>query len=339
MSASTLEREDPLPDSLPVNRRSPGGPGTRPAFAPGDAGKLALFLGGAALAMLPSRFWLAVSRRIAAMTATNASVRARIPAPMIRLIEAQGFEAGAVLRANHLVEAAQVMRHYTPWGWHPRIRIVGQEHLDEALAIGQGAVVWEGDFASRNLVTKIALSRYGYEVGHLSRTGHPYSMSRFGRAFLNRPQVAVETGYLHFGRLIVDEGQGALKQAHRLLAENKVVTVRAGPEASRIAKVPFLGGTLTIALGPPHMAATAGAPLLPLFSRQLSPDEYEVTIGPPLPPARGRDFAAPARAFAEALEVFVRAHPEQWQGWEAVELEGAPDAPRAVSEDAGGRGG
>jgi lauroyl/myristoyl acyltransferase len=312
---------------------------TQELVTTGDLNKFGLLIAGTMLALLvPSRHWLTAANMIATATpksnASSDKIMRHIPRPMIRPIEHDGVDATSVFRANHLIESAQVMRHYLPWKWSPRLDLVGREHLDAALSRGSGAILWVGDFASTNLVAKMALAVHGYQVAHISRPGHPHSRSRLGRAVINRPQVGVEGRYLTGGHLIASDNPGTLRRAYDLLSRNMVISVRAGTEATRVAEVPFLGGTLAIALGPPHLAASSGAPLLTLFCIRHTPDHYEVHIGPPLPVASGRDFLPPTQAFAARLEPFVREHPGQWQGWESV-TPGPIDASGEQPLDAG----
>jgi lauroyl/myristoyl acyltransferase len=287
-----------------------------------DFGKLGMLVTGTALALfVPSSYWIPASRSIAAALATlrvggREERERRIPETLLQLLDVSPDSAAAIFEANHLIESAQFMRHYLPWRWRPSVTLTGKEHLDTALAAGHGGVIWVANFASYNLVPKLALARHGYALAHLSARGHPHSNSRFGRALLNPVQTRVESRYLTNGRLLLDDGPGTLRSLYRLLSRNVFVLIAAGPQAGRMVSVPFLGGSLSLATGPARIAATSGAPLLPLFCLRLAADTYQVRVGEPLPVGPGRDFSLAARMYAEQLEAFVTQFPDQWQGWQ-----------------------
>lgn len=62
--------------------------------------------------------------------------------------------------------------------------------------------------------------------------------------------------------------------------------------------------------GPARLAASSGAPVIPLGIRRLPDDTHRVTVLPPLPPES--DARRATQTIAHALEELIRQAPEQW---------------------------
>ena len=200
----------------------------------------------------------------------------------------------------------QILRCHHPRGWHPVLRLDGREHLDAALAQGRGAILWVTPFAYASLATKATLDRHGLPLTHLSRWQHGPSRSRWGIALINPIQRRAEDRFLR-ERVVITPGRDPLVAMRRLLsclAENRVVSITLGEEASRTVAVPFLGGVLHVPLGPIKLAARSGAPLMPTHTVGVAPTELVTTVAPPLPisAAGGASVAGAAAALAAELE-------------------------------------
>ena len=156
-------------------------------------------------------------------------------------------------------------------------------------------------------------------TSHLSSPTHGFSASIFGRRFLNPVQTRAEEGYLA-ERVVLSEQKpsDALKRLSDLLTARKVISITGHQNARRPLLPAFLGGSLTLAPGAPSLAVKTGAALLPVVPLRIGPAHYRVDFAPPL--ARNgnaeetiiQDFG---RQFAQFLEPYVRAYPEQWRGW------------------------
>lgn len=225
----------------------------------------------------------------------------------------------AVLAGNY-EEILQTLREHRPGGWRASIRLEGLAHLENALAAGRGAVLWtaRGNFSDLNV--KKALCSAGHPITNLRSDVHPYSGTRFGCAVLNRVRTSVEDRYLA-GTVTLhpDSAPAALLGLQARLRENAIVSVAASHAGFRPCRLPFLGGTLYLAMGGATLARIAKAPLLPVFASPARHGAYVVEIQPALEvpegtPSRKRDELA-ASAFAVRLESFVQRNPSVWRGW------------------------
>ena len=212
--------------------------------------------------------------------------RARLGAILAgRLTPAEIDRIHAASLAARTVRNLQFLRCHHPRGWQPECTIVGGEHLSRALALGRGAILWVTPFAYASIATKATLHRHGLPLTHLSRWEHGPSKTRWGVAWLNPIQRLAEDRFLR-ERVTIGEGRDPLAALRRLgicLAENRVVSITLGEEASSTVDVPFLAGTLKVPLGPIKLALRTGAPLLPTHTVGIGPAQFETTIEPALP--------------------------------------------------------
>ena len=224
------------------------------------------------------------------------------------------------LLAGRYVEMLQTLREHRPGGWSGRIRLVGGENLDAALAAGRGVVLWVAPCNFAELTVKKALHAAGHPITNLRSYVHPYSGTRFGRALLNRLCTSVEDRYLA-GTVTLHprEGPAALRELQSRLRENGVVSITANSAGDQPCRLPCLGGTLNLALGGPALARMARAPLFPVFAAPAATGGYVVEIQPALhadSEARGRrQDERLAAAFVAHLETFVKRNPAVWRGW------------------------
>ncbi len=217
-----------------------------------------------------------------------------------------------------------VLHARRPLGWQPRLRLLGQEHLQHALAAGHGAVLWVAPFIFAPLAAKMTFHHAGYGVSHLSRFAHGYSQSVLGARLLNPIRTGVEDRYLaERVRIGPDhQPQAALRILARRLRENRIVSITAGAGGSRVVDVPFLAGQMGLASGAPALAAQAGAALLPVMSLREPDGGFVSIVGAPLPAAgrsRGEAHLAAAHGFAAVTAEAAQAHPAQFW-WHADAL-------------------
>lgn len=222
--------------------------------------------------------------------------------------------------AGHVEEFLQVLREYRPRAWQPEIRLEGRSHVDAALDRGRGAVLWVSHFSFAGLVAKKALSREGILSSHLSHPSHGFSRTRFGMRYLNRLRMHVEDRYLHERVMLsLDGATGAMRELHRRLRRNGVVSVTVRERAQRPSVVPFLNGTIKLATGAADLAYATGASLLPVFAVREPDGRYRVVVDPPLEirdnVARREASNLALREYTTRLTPFVLAYPEQWRGW------------------------
>jgi lauroyl/myristoyl acyltransferase len=300
----------------------------RPWLGPRDVFLIAYIPALTALAWgFPERAWPAIARVWA-----RAALRlrpARTAKQRARLLEILGERAlGADsqrlltdLVALRHVERMQVLRWYRPGGWHPRIEVIGAEHVQAALAAGRGALLWQQPFAHSGLAGKMALAQAGIRAVHLSRFDHGISTSRLGSRLLNPPWKRAESHYLA-ARLEMSPGHSAaaLREVARLLRANRVVSITVGVQSQHTRRLPFLSSEIELAEGPAALAWRARAAFLPVFTVATAPGGFRCTIEPPIEAPAGLEReAAVGRMlgeFVRRLEPWALRFPEQYVGWD-----------------------
>jgi len=322
------------PGAMPIRRRIRSS-GQRPWVTREDV-QFALelpILWLAALAV-PERGWRQLCYRLEALkswlrfhdTSAVERIAARVLGPSRPAFDARAFalESAAGRSEHHM----QILRARSPWGWSATPDLQGTEHLERALAAGNGAVLWVAHFCFNALATKKALDIAGYRAWHLSRPEHGFSKSRLGIALFNGIRVGAEVPHLA-GRIIIDRDKPmtATLAAQRRLRKNEVVSITAGAwEGARLAQLDILGGKLELAVGAPGIARLAGAALLPVFTVRGPADErIRVVIEAPISIAAegSMDDAVQdaARQFGALLESYIRRYPAEWRDWKNLKVQ------------------
>ncbi|MDH3715737.1 MAG: hypothetical protein OET44_18020, partial [Gammaproteobacteria bacterium] len=144
---------------------------------------------------VPKRRWPRSCRRISAVGRAVRIKQVAEIAEMLAGFDTSGVDAQAGYRQClemyfenrlHIVDQNLFNR------WQPDIGLTGREHIDNALAAGRGAILWVSPFAFSDLIVKIALSQGGYDIDHLSRPEHGFSVTKAGIATLNRMRTSIE---------------------------------------------------------------------------------------------------------------------------------------------------
>lgn len=220
--------------------------------------------------------------------------------------------------ANVRRDQLHFMRSHTARGWHPRIDLVGREHLEAALARGHGAILWVAPFVFAYLVTKMALHQAGYAISQLSRIAHGYSSSRFGIRVLNPIRTRIENRYLVERVVIGSDGSvsGPLGRLTDRLNANGIISITVGAAGSRPHRCTCLNGRLEIARGAPNLMLRTGATLLPVFTARTAAGHFVTTIEPPLEAPEGTDrdqvVARVIERLVERLEPHLLRWPDQF---------------------------
>jgi lauroyl/myristoyl acyltransferase len=213
------------------------------------------------------------------------------------------------------------MRLYAPWGWRPRLRLVGRENIEHALAAGKGAILWVAPMVCKDLVAKMALHQAGYRVSHLSRFDHGFSISLWGARLFNPIWTRIEERFLA-ERLVISPSEqvNALRVLIKRLRENRLVSVAASTEGRKYPHVsPFLNGTIRLAEGAASLCVTTGAALLPIFNVRQPDGTFVVTIEPALLAASNGESAQQIDSliaqFVKLLESYALRYPCDYHGW------------------------
>lgn len=221
---------------------------------------------------------------------------------------------------HFVVENLRVLRDYRPGGWNPEIHLHGAEHIEAGLRKGRGVILWVAHVSAYSLVAKIALFRAGYAVNHLSLWRHGYSDTQFGVRFLNPIRTRIESRYLRQRVVIGPEGaKAAMMTLREQLRAGGIVSIAATSDAKRPAIVPFLNGSMRLAIGAPYLAFKEKSTLLPVFPIEQDDGRFTVEIAPPLENESAGSTEEylnwATREYVALFEPYLLEKPGQWRGW------------------------
>lgn len=306
------------------SRPSPYGSRRPPLIRLKDLGVLAKLPASAVVSWcLPQRSWDGVAG------VTTKLVERLRPGPHRErrraIAELVGDAAGGTLdaaygryRRNIRLDQFHFLRSYRPDGWRPELQVDGRSHIVDALAAGNGVILWIAPFVFSWLVSKRALAEAGVAVHHLSSATHGFSRTRFGITALNPIRTRLEDRYLA-ERIVIPADKPAVA-AVRALAErlraNKVVSVTVAAEGGRVLTPRFFTGRLRLAAGAPGLALKTGAVILPVITVRTGIGRFLTTIERPLSlvdqGCRDTAMEALAAQLAERLEPHVLRWPDQF---------------------------
>jgi lauroyl/myristoyl acyltransferase len=201
------------------------------------------------------------------------------------------------------------------------VEIRGQEHLEEALKEGRGAILCSAHFGSY-LSAFSLLHANGFPLTNIWRWDWNYrdGLSTFERRFWDL--VYARRVLRHRQRPNLEPWQGRLQvavQAAAVLRENEVVMICSDPtpiaaDRDRAVETPFLGQRAMLVPGVVTLAEVTGAPLLMAFAHRTDDYRHQVLeISPPVPLDGGTETAF-ARC-AAAMDAAIRANPRDWYFW------------------------
>jgi lauroyl/myristoyl acyltransferase len=185
-----------------------------------------------------------------------------------------------------------------------RLKYVGREHLDEAVARGKGAILVVPHMGSWDMAAAAAAA-LGYPI---SAIAEPFPGS------LDRAVIASREG---FGLRIIPLNRGAVRNVLATLGRGEVVALACDlpPERGGV-DVRFFGRRFRVAGGPIAFARRTGAAVVPAACYRLRPGQYHVDIDVPVEvPREGPDREAQTvgmQRVIDRFETFIRKRPEQW---------------------------
>jgi lauroyl/myristoyl acyltransferase len=201
------------------------------------------------------------------------------------------------------------------------VEIHGREHLDAALAAGNGAILCSAHFGSHNSAFSL-IGASGFPVTCIGRWGYNYTpgVSSAERRFW---ALVYARRLLRHRRPNIEPWPGRVlvaAQAAAALRANEVVTicsdaVSLGADRARAFDVPFLGRQARLLPGVVTLAQLTGAPVLMAFVYRLADYRHQVLeISPPVP-VHGETATAFGRCVA-AMDAAIRTSPAHyWYYW------------------------
>ena len=214
----------------------------------------------------------------------------------------------------------------------PRVSIVGDGHIESALARGHGCILWVAPFLFSSLLVKKGLRQAGLDVLHLSYYRHGPSNSRLGHVLINLMRTRGEDRYLT-ERLSMAPGTelSCLRSLERELRANHVVSISVAHLGHRTVDLTVLDGRLCVGTGAPSLAVATGAALLPVFGHGPRPGGFEIDIEPamePLGASRGRAATDDLlERYADLLESYVVRFPSSFSVWSSLSADRASRHP------------
>ena len=188
-----------------------------------------------------------------------------------------------------------------------RIALVGRDHLDAALAKGNGVLLLSAHLGNFFLVGS-RLAMEGYPAAVL--VNQPRD-DRFAE-LMDDYRLQVRQRTIH-----ARPRRQALREVHGVLRQNQVVVVIADEfrQGSGI-EVPFFGGTVIARRGPVTLALRTGATIVPACLVRQADDSLKLIIEPELELDRsGKGIAQISEntlRMTQWLERTLRAYPDQW---------------------------
>jgi lauroyl/myristoyl acyltransferase len=200
------------------------------------------------------------------------------------------------------------------------ITLEGGEHLEAALSVEKGAILWRMFFCSSH-IPKQALADAGHRLVHLSHWDHGargFNTPGF-RLF---PSLWLRAEVRHLGERVVLPRDGSLDYLRRLLehlGSNHVLSIFGNIPGRSGVPIEILGTRRLVATGAPSLARRTGAALLTMHAVRLGPNRFRVVIDEPVKvdaSLERRDYLEAAVAeYARRVESRVRANPESWYRW------------------------
>lgn len=222
-------------------------------------------------------------------------------------------------RACEVIDLMRLRGRARPLGRLVEVR--GQQHLEQALEQGRGAILCSAHFGSYLSAFSLLHDR-GFPLTNIGRWDWNYrsELSTFERRFWDL--VYARRVLRHRQRPNIEPWQGRLDvavQAASALRSNEVVMLCGDPaplpvDRARAIEVPFLGSRAALVPGVVTLAELTGAPLLMAFAHRLDDYRHQVLeISPPVPLDGGTEVAF-GRCVA-AMDAAIRAHPRDWYFW------------------------
>ena len=201
------------------------------------------------------------------------------------------------------------------------VEIRGREHLDAALAAGNGAILCTAHLGSCSSASSL-LHASGYPLTAIGRTHLKYTPGISSAERWIWDFACVRRLVRHRQRPNIEPWPGRIQvvaQAAVALRANEVVTISSDAppldaDRARAADMPFLGRQARLLPGVVGLAELAGAPVLMMFVHR-SPDYRHQTldISPPVS-LEGETVTAFGRCVA-AIDAAVRKSPAEWVYW------------------------
>jgi len=190
-----------------------------------------------------------------------------------------------------------------------KVDFVGKEHLERALAEGNGVILVSAHFGNFPLLLgKLALE--GYKAGGIMR---PMRDARVEKIFLEKRRAfGVKTIYSQ-------PRQACVNQTIAALRNNEIVFIPLDQNFGTAGVfVDFFGQKAATATGPVVLARRTGAALIPCFILREPDDRHSIVFEPALKIREGNSdeetILFNIQELTGIIESYIRKYPAEW-GW------------------------
>jgi len=186
------------------------------------------------------------------------------------------------------------------------VTVVGQEHLDKALSLGQGVLWITGHLGNWELLAWYWAHK-GYKLRVVAREVYDPRLNRLLMRFREEAGVPV----------ILRDSPSAGREILKALKRKECLAMLIDQD-TRVKGVmaDFFGRKANTPAGPALLAVRQAVPVVAGFVHRISDCKHEIVISPPVEVIRTGDLEEDVRLnterFNRILEGYIRAYPEQW---------------------------
>jgi KDO2-lipid IV(A) lauroyltransferase len=191
--------------------------------------------------------------------------------------------------------------------FNPYIELEGKENLEQALALGNGAIAVTAHLGTFTLIGA-KLNTIGFpNTWILGAQGHP----RIAQVWRRMTEKAGSDA------IVIDSPISFHKAILRVLRKGEIVSFVCDENQKHGGVlVEFLGRTMALPVGPAVYHLKTGAPILPMFIIRQEGRRHKVIIDSPLEVALSgdeeRDVFAITDQIARVIESCITQYPDQW---------------------------
>ncbi|HLF17369.1 MAG TPA: lysophospholipid acyltransferase family protein [Candidatus Omnitrophota bacterium] len=192
-----------------------------------------------------------------------------------------------------------------------KVKIVGQENLDNVLKAGKGAILVSAHYGSFILMyLKTVLA--GYKTNVIMRRVRDEKWEEYISQFRNERGV---------GTIYDLPPRQCVQKCIRALRNNEILYILLDQNYGGDGRVfvDFFGEPAATATGPVIFSIRTGSPILPVFMRHEGGDRHQLVIEPPFQLERFDDdqetIVANIAKLTKIIEQHVRERPWEWGGW------------------------
>lgn len=205
----------------------------------------------------------------------------------------------------HTRSIVEVLRStiYTPTDMKSKVFIRGIEHLDSALAKGNGAILLSAHYGNWEFIG-MRISADGYRLNLLVRKQAVGGIDEI----LNHTRTKFGAKIIHRG-----DNRGLL----RCLRSNEVIGILADQnEAAGGVFTDFFGKPAATATGPAVLSLRTGAPIVPVFINRNESNYHNIRLQPPIeftPTGNmNNDIISYTTAMNKVIERQIASNPVEW---------------------------